>query len=83
MRQLMHEQYASIIAAQESYFESEVTVMEFQMMNGNIVCHRLFIEIKRVMLITKENSKEVYFKVKMLELMFKTSDNFLMIKTYK
>lgn len=69
------EQYASIIAAQESYFalsdENGIPNDEWEYSLPG-----LFIEIKRIMLNDKEKFKEVFQSENASELMFKISDNF-------
>lgn len=69
------EQYASIIAAQESYFalsdENGISSDEWAYSLPG-----LFIEIKRVMLNDKEKFKEVFQGEDTSELMFKIADDF-------
>lgn len=69
------EQYASIIAARESYFalsdENGIPNDEWEYSLPG-----LFIEIKRVMLNDEEKFKEVFQSENASELMFKISDNF-------
>ena len=69
------EQYASIIAARESYF----ALSEENGISNDKWAYSLpglFIEIKRVMLNDKEKFKEVFQGEDTSELMFKISDNF-------